>query len=1010
MTTEPINPPGGLGSRSTRPARDNRHVATRAIKDAVKGREVEILHGLNIGWSGDQQHITCPYPDHDDNDPSWRWDDKTGRAYCTCKNGHTIFDVVGTKEGIDFEAAKIRVAQMLDREDLIHNPTVGKSDHYQASDAESLLSAPTDQRDDALPGAYLSNRLSVPVEELLMPSTPAVGLKALAYFDPPPAGSKAKPKCIGDFPCAVFGTVSVDGRTHAHRIYVAPGGAGKAELGNGPDGHPRDPKKSAKLTDGVGQSGCCVVWGDASRAPLLLLTEGIETGAAVALAFRTEVVSEEIAVVAGISATGLEAFQSYQTTQSVTVCADRDEAEKPNGSPGSRRGEKAARKFGMRNHERIKVEIALPGNSGETVDWLDVFRAGGPETVRAGIQNAIPFVPAAVELEELARDNSQAAELRKVAKDYPLPRMDTLHLQYAYTKTGKIKVHKLIGWTTDEGGGRVPESTPVATPFGIAARLRYADQQDAYGLRCVVQDMSGRPRVVDIDRAELAKLNGSEIRAKLLAAGLRPEGEGERIALEALKAADPDREIMIMRRPGWQEIPGLRDPVFICPNGEVIGAPGGFALELAASARMEPSVASAGNMVGWRSAVEAALSESGCPHWTLGIVAAFAGVLISLIGLDTCGVNLSGQSSSGKSTAQRLAVSAWSTPDIRRPGLSQSARATDNATEALAERATGTILSLDELAHTNGKVVGKLIYMLAGGVGKRRMRSDATLRDSYCWSTFAVLSAECSLEEKVRADEGEWLAGMVVQIVDIDVTEIDRKVDPNTLRLIDQIGHHHGHAGPAFVRAMVSQGLHGQAAALRSRVLDESREIAGAQADSAVARAAIPFALLLIAGELAKAFDILPRQAAVNDAVNWAWRRFLQSSDSRALDPEAQAISNLRRYIAERWDVTIKKVEGGINATNREPVGWYHGHTIYIPKDRMREATGGVLKKSHIGAMLHRRGLLAQRSETDRFTVRWVPIIGKLLCYALRRSEFGPSNSVNDPDSNFTVYEGAADD
>jgi hypothetical protein len=986
-------------------------VSTSSVKDAVKGREAEILDALRIDWRGGQPHVTCPYPGHADISPSWRWDEKKGCAFCTCiEKSHSIFDVVAAKEGIDFETAKIRIAQILGLENLIRDGAPAKNDHFPASDAESLLNPAAENRDDTLIRAYLAYRLSVPGEQVLMPSTRVVGLKSLGYYDPPPKESKAKPQRVGGFPCAIFGTVSADGRTHAHRIYLAPAGAGKAELGDTPEGHPRQTKKSANVTDGVSRSGCCAIWGDPSRAPHVLLTEGIETAAAVAFAFRVEIEAQEISVAAGISAAGVEAFRPYPVTQRVTVCADRDEAEKPNGSPGSRRGEKAARKFGMLNHERIKVEIAFPGNSGETKDWLDVLLTDGPETVRAGIQNGTPFVPTAVELEELARDDSQAAELRKVAEDYPLPRMDTLHLQYFYTKTGKIKVHKLIGWKTDDGGGRVPDLTPVATPFGIAARLRYADQQDAYGLRCVVQDMSGQPRVVDIDRAELAKLNGSEIRAKLLAAGLRPEGEGERIALEALKAADPDREIMIMRRPGWQEIPGLRDPVFICPNGEVIGAPGGFALELAASARMEPSVASAGDIVGWRSAVEAALSESGCPHWTLGIVAAFAGVLISLIGLDTCGVNLSGQSSSGKSTAQRLAVSAWSTPDIRRPGLSQSARATDNATEALAERATGTILSLDELAHTSGKVVGKLIYMLAAGVGKRRMTSDATLRDSYCWSTFAVLSAECSLEEKVRADEGEWLAGMVVRIVDIDVTEIDRKVDPKTLRLIDQIGHHHGHAGPAFVRAMVSQGLHRQAAALRSRVLDESGEIAGAEADSAVARAAIPFALLLIAGELAKAFDILPKPAAVSDAVNWAWRRFLQSSDSRALDPEAQAISNLRRYIAERWDVTIKKVEGVINATNREPVGWYHGDNIYIPKDRMREATGGVLKESHIGAMLHRRGLLAQRSETDRFTVRWVPIIGKLLCYALRRSEFGPSDSVNDPDSNFTVYEGAADD
>ncbi len=988
-----------------------RLVPTRAIKDAVKGQEVEILDQLEIDWMSGNPHIACPYPTHDDDNPSWRWDEKKASAFCTCiEKSHSIFDVVGAMEGVDFEAAKIRVSEMLGCRELINDQVSAKNGRYQASDAESLLNAPAEDRDDTLPRAYLAHRLSVPAEEVLMPSTPTIGLTALGYFDPPSEGSKAKPKPIGNFPCAVFGTVSVDGRAHAHRIYLAPKAAGKADLGNDPDGHPRQPKKSAKLTDGVSRSGCAVLWGDPSRAPHLLLTEGIENGAAVALAFRAAIEAQEIAVAAGISANGVEAFQPYSVTKRITVCADRDEAEKLNGKPGSQRGEKAARKFGILNHECVTVDIALPGDNGEKLDWLDVFRRDGIEGVQAGIQAAASFVPTAIELEDLARDKSCAADLRKIAEDYPLPQMDTLHLQYAYTGSGKIKVHKRDGWKPDpDTGARVPVLIPVTTPFGIPARLRHAEQQDAYGLRCVVQDMNGEPRAIDFDRSELPRTGASEIQSKLFAAGLRTEAGGDKTAVECLKAADPKNEIVVYRRPGWHEVPGLADPVFICPNGEVIGAPEGLFLELGPSTRIEPSVAVAGDLAGWRGAVDTALSVTGCPHWTLGIVAAFAGLLVSLIRLDTCGINLSGQSSSGKSTAQQLAVSAWSTPDIRRPGLSQSARATDNATEALAERATGTILSLDELAHVSGKVVQKLIYMLAGGVGKRRMTSDAKLRESYCWSTFAILSAECSLEEKIRADEGEWLAGMAVRVVDVDVSDIDRKVDPGTLRLIAQIGHHYGHAGPAFVRAMISEGVHRRAQALRERVLAASHEIAGADADSAVSRAAIPFSLLLIAGEMAKVLGVISQETAVVDAVNWAWDRFLHSSDSRALDPEAQALSNLRRYIAERWDVTLKSVTSALGA-NREAVGWYDDTAVYIPKDRMGEATGGILKGSHVGAMLDRLGLLASRPEPDRFTVSWVPKIGRVRSYALRLSEFGRSGAIKDPESEFAVYKGAADD
>ena len=240
---------------------------------------------------------------------------------------------------------------------------------------------------------------------------------------------------------------------------------------------------------------------------------------------------------------------------------------------------------------------------------------------------------------------------------------------------------------------------PIATPFGIAGRLRYLDQADAYGLRCMVQDMSGRPRAVDFDRATLAKTGAAEVRAGLFAAGLRTEDDGDMIAVQCLKAADPQHEILIVRRPGWHAILDAPDPIFIGPDGRVMGAPEGLDIELSAASRMPIELAIGGALEGWKQATKTAVSVEGCPHWIIGVIAAFAGPILALIGLDTCGINLSGMSSSGKSTAQRLAASAWSTPSAHPKGLAQSARTTDNAVEAIAERATGTLLSLDELAH-----------------------------------------------------------------------------------------------------------------------------------------------------------------------------------------------------------------------------------------------------------------------------------------------------------------------
>ena len=70
--------------------------------------------------------------------------------------------------------------------------------------------------------------------------------------------------------------------------------------------------------------------------------------------------------------------------------------------------------------------------------------------------------------------------------------------------------------------------------------------------------------------------------------------------------------------------------------------------------------------------------------------------------------------------------------------------------------------------------------------------------------------------------------------------------------------------------------------------------IAGEEADSAADPGGDAFGLLLTAGELAKAFRLLPAETEVEDAVQWGWQRFGASSDALALDPPAQVVATLR--------------------------------------------------------------------------------------------------------------------
>ncbi|MGU3663944.1 DUF927 domain-containing protein [Methylobacterium sp. A49B] len=961
----------------------SRYVETKAARQAVAGREAEIVEALGVAWTpGRRGHIDCPYPDHGGKD-DWRLTER-GRAICTCTGSKSddVFAIAGKIERLNFTDAKIRCVEIVGRADLIRERL--KGDAFQATDPDSLMQAPAGRRRDALVRTYLAHRLGIEPEAVPMPATPVIGLRALTYFDAPEG--RAKPIKVGAYPCAVFIQVDAQGRRHAHRIYLAPAGAGKADLGLRADGERRDPKKSARNLGSESTAGRVVVWGEAESAPWCILAEGVETATAVAFAFRPEIERGELYVAAGVTASGVEAFLPWAATERVIVAADRDEAVDGDRPGPSRRGERAARVFCTRQAGRLALAIALPGEPDTKADWLDIHGTGGPEAVRTGILAAVDYVPTAADGAVERRRGEDREALAQVARDYPVPDLAGLTLAYQRTRDGTVWLHQEI--TTREGVVMVP----VATPFGVLARLRFADQGNAYGLRVAVQDMGGHRREIDIGRETLGKQAAAETRALLFGEGLRTDDEGETIAVRCLKAANPGTEISIVGSPGWHSLADADARFFVCPSGRIAGAPAEGALELSAQSRIGETVATGGTLEGWKAAITVAASVSGCPHWTIGALAGFAGPLIALLGLDTCGLNLSGRNSGGKTTALRLAVSAWSRATThRRDSLLQTARATANGVEAMASRANATILALDELGHVDGTELGKIIYSLASGVGKSRMSAAGALRPSHTWSTFVFLSSEKSLEEKIRGDGGEWYGGMAARIPDVDITGVDRAVDAAVRARIQAVDEHFGHAGPTFVAALIEHGGVRQVQKIRDGIDENVAVLAGLDADASLKRAALPFAILTAAGTLAQRFGILPDGLDIHGAIHWAWGRFRASTDAMALDPETQATALLRSYIAQHWDSSIystEPMEGG-RAPGQKARGWYDAETVYIPREDLVAAAGGTLKEVEVARALDRQGFIAKRKSERHLCVAYVPKLGKVAAYALCRKEFG---------------------
>jgi phage/plasmid primase-like uncharacterized protein len=443
-----------------------RYVSTAAIRLAVSGRELDILAALGVHWCG-SQHIHCPYPDHADKHPSWRWDAEKGRAYCTCTRSDSIFDVIGKLKDISFEIAKIVAAELIGRIDLIRDR---RSQQYGSATPTQLLNPPAENRNDALAWKYLAHRLDIQFSVVPRPTTKVVGIKSLPYFDPPKVKG-GKPLHVGDFPAAVFETTDRDGHTHAHRIYLTADGAGKAELGVMAGGTPRNPKKAAKKRTNENTAGHAVIFGDPSKAETELIFEGIETATAAAFAFEPEIACGKIMVGACITAGGIEAFKPWPAAKLVIVGADRDEHSE-NGNPPTRRGEAAALKFARLHHHELAVSIALPGKTCEKVDWLDVLRSEGVEAVRAGISRAKPFNIAdqpSDESQPTQSNNADDLEVARLARLSPLnydrvrePRAKQLGCRVT---TLDEQVKKARGETANAIGQGQPINVPEVEPW-----------------------------------------------------------------------------------------------------------------------------------------------------------------------------------------------------------------------------------------------------------------------------------------------------------------------------------------------------------------------------------------------------------------------------------------------------------------------------------------------------------------------------------------------------------------
>lgn len=167
-----------------------------------------------------------------------------------------------------------------------------------------------------------------------------------------------------------------------HRIYLDPGGSGKANV--------ETPKKLMPAWEPGATRGAAVRL--APAASVLALAEGIETALAVMEATTTP-------TWATVSAGGMEAIEIPPDVQRIELWCDRD----PSG-----RGREAAEKAAARLHAEGREVFLLEPPSlrdGTATDWLDVMATQGPRVLDAAAITAEEWQP-----EQEAAEEADASE------------------------------------------------------------------------------------------------------------------------------------------------------------------------------------------------------------------------------------------------------------------------------------------------------------------------------------------------------------------------------------------------------------------------------------------------------------------------------------------------------------------------------------------------------------------------------------------------------------------------
>lgn len=254
--------------------------------------------------------------------------------------------------------------------------------------------------------------------------------------------------------------------------------------------------------------------------------------------------------------------------------------------------------------------------------------------------------------------------------------------------------------------------------------------------------------------ARMLSADGGEYRATLLSMGLRisTTPRARNLLTQYIQTRDPEEFASCTDRVGWH------GTAFVLPR-ETIGDDDERIVFQSDNA-VENTFRTKGTAEQWRDRVGSWCV--GNSRLVFAVASAFAGPLLRPAGMESGGFHFRGDSSSGKTTALKLAASVYGGASYL-----QRWRSTDNALEATAAQHSDCLLILDELAQIDPKTAGECAYMLANEQGKARATRGGTPRPRQTWRLLFLSAGELGLADHMAEGQKRTRTGQEVRMADI---------------------------------------------------------------------------------------------------------------------------------------------------------------------------------------------------------------------------------------------------